>query len=64
MSKKLCFRGPFDKKTWQMRRNTVAISTTEPLQYLLITVEIITLENVSFSDIKNRKTVCLQIDCT
>ena len=30
----------------------------EPLQYLLITVKIIALEKVSFSDIQNRKTVC------
>ena len=31
---------------------------TAPLQYLLVTVEVITLEKVSFSDIQNRKTVC------
>ena len=31
---------------------------TAPLPYLLMSVEVITLENVSFSDIQNPKTVC------
>ena len=38
--------------------NTVAMWTTAPLPNLLITVKVIALENVSFSDIKNGKTVC------
>ena len=29
-----------------------------PLQYLLISVNVVVLEKVSFSDIKNPKTVC------
>ena len=41
-----------------MRRNTVAISMTAPLQYLLITVKVVALEEVSFSDTQNPKTVC------
>ena len=41
-----------------MCRNTVVILTTAPLPYLLITLEVITLEKVSFSDIQNPKTVC------
>ena len=41
-----------------MGRNTVAIRTTAPLQYLLITVKVITLEKVAVGDIKNPKTVC------
>ena len=36
---------------------------TAPLPYLLITVEVITMEKVSFSDIQNPKTVCEHIDC-
>ena len=43
---------------WQIGRNTVAMSTTAPLPYLLITVCVITLEKVSFSHIENPKTVC------
>ena len=31
---------------------------TAPLQYLLITVKVIALEKVSFSDTQNPKTVC------
>ena len=34
----------------QMGRNTVAIRITAPLQYLLITVKVVALEEVSFSD--------------
>ena len=41
-----------------MGRNTVGILTTARLQYLLNTVEVITLEKVSFSDIQNPKAVC------
>ena len=53
LSKKLCFRGP-----WQMGRNTVAISMTAPLQYLLNTLKVGTLEKVFFSNTQNPKTVC------
>ena len=31
---------------------------TAPLQYLLITVKVVALETVSFSDRRNPKTVC------
>ena len=41
-----------------MDRNTVAISMAAPLQYLLITVKIVGLEKVSFSDTQNSKAVC------
>ena len=40
-----------------MARNTVAISTGKLLPDLLITVEVIKFEKVSFSDIQNPKTV-------
>ena len=48
----------FGQTTWQMGPNTVAIWATAPLAYLLITVKVIALEKVSFSNIKNGKTVC------
>ena len=41
-----------------MDRNTVAISMAAPLQYLLITVKIVGLEKVSFSDTQNSKALC------
>ena len=43
--------------TRQMGRKTVAISMAEPLQYLLITVKVVSLEKVSFSDTQNPKVV-------
>ena len=41
-----------------MGRKTIAISVVEPLQYLLITVKVVALEKVSFSDTQNPKAVC------
>ena len=41
-----------------MGRNTVAIWMTVHLQYLLITVKVVPLEKVSFSDTQNSKGVC------
>ena len=40
-----------------MGRNTVPIWTTAPLQYLLITVKVVSLEKVPFGNIKNPNTV-------
>ena len=40
-----------------MGRKTVAISMEELLQYLLITVTVVTLEKVSFSDTQNPKAI-------
>ena len=45
-----------------MGRNTIAISMTAPLQYLLITVNVVALEKVSFSHTQNSKAVCLHIE--
>ena len=45
-----------------MGRKSVAISMAGPLQYLLITVKVVALEKVSFSDTQNPKAVCLHID--
>ena len=52
------FQRTFRQTTRQFDRNTVAISMAEPLQYFLITVKVVALEKVSFSDIQNLKTVC------
>ena len=41
-----------------MGRKIVAISMAEPLQYLLITVKVVALEKVSFSDTQNTKALC------
>ena len=41
-----------------MGRNTVAIGIAETLEYLLITVKLIALEKVSFSDPQNPKAFC------
>ena len=41
-----------------MGRKTLAISMVEPLKYLLITVKVVALEEVSFSDTQNPKGVC------
>ena len=46
------------QRTLQMGRNTVAIWVAAPLQYLLITVKVVTLEKVSFSDTQNTKALC------
>ena len=41
-----------------MGRNTVVIIMAAPLQYLLITVQVFALEEVSFSDTQIPKAVC------
>ena len=41
-----------------MGQHTVAIWMAAPLQDLLITVKVVSLEKVSFSDTQNPKTVC------
>ena len=38
-----------------MGRNTVPMRMAAPLQYLLITVNVVALEEVSFSDTENPK---------
>ena len=41
-----------------MGRNTVAILIAAPLEYLLVTVKVVALEKVSFSDKQNPMAVC------
>ena len=52
------FRRTLNQKRRKMGRNTVDISMKEPLQYLLITVKVVALEKISFSNRQNNKTVC------
>ena len=42
----------------EMDRKTVAIWMTAALKYLLIIVNVVAMEEVSFSDTKNSKAVC------
>ena len=41
-----------------MGQKIVGISMAEPLQYLLITLNVLALEKVSFSNTQNPKDVC------
>ena len=41
-----------------MGQNTVVIGMAAFLQYLLMTVKLVVLEKVSFSDTQNPKSVC------
>ena len=56
------FQRNLRQTTWKKSRNTVAIGMTATLQYLLITVNVVALETVCFSDKQNPKTVCQHID--
>ena len=51
------FQRTLRQTTWKMGRNTVAIGMAATLQYLLITVNVVALEKVSFSDKQNPKTI-------
>ena len=50
------FQKTLIETTWQMGRNFVPISMAAPLQYLLITVKVVALQTLSFSDTQNPKT--------
>ena len=58
MSKKPCFRGPLDRQESKWVEKLLQSSMAELLQYLLITVKVVVLEKVSFSDTQNPKAVC------
>ena len=58
MSKKPCFRGPLDRQQGKWVEKLLQSSMAELLQYLLITVKVVVLEKVSFSDTQNPKAVC------
>ena len=58
MSKKPCFRGPLDRQQGKWVEKLLQCSMAELLQYLIITVKVVVLEKVSFSDTQNPKAVC------
>ena len=55
---KAMFQKTLRQNTQQMGQNTVPILMAAPLQYLLITVEVVALEKVSFSETKIPEGVC------
>ena len=59
---KIQFNRSLPQKTWQKGPKTVEICKTLPSSYLFIPVDIIQLEKVYVSAMKNLKTVCLHID--
>ena len=50
------FQETLRETTWQMGQNFLPVSMAAPLQYLVITVKVVALQKVSFSDTKNPKT--------
>ena len=58
MSKMPCFRGPLDRQQGKWVEKLLQSSMAELLQYLLITVKVVVLEKVSFSDTQNPNAVC------
>ena len=52
------FQRTLRQRTWETGRDNVPILMTEPLQNSSITVKVVALEKVSFSDTENPKTVC------
>ena len=52
------FQVTLRQTTRQMGQHTVAILMATPLQYLLMTVKVVALEKVSFSDTQNPKALC------
>ena len=56
------FQMTLRQKTPQMGQHTVAIWMAELFEYLLITVKVVALEKVSFSDTKSHKAVFYRID--
>ena len=56
------FQKTLRQTTWQIGRNTVGISMIAPLQYFLITVKVVALEKVSFSDTQNPKAASSHIE--
>ena len=58
MSEKAVCQRTLRKTTRRMGRNTIAICATGPLQYLAITVKVVAMEKVSFSDKQIPKVFC------
>ena len=62
MSEKAVCQRTLRKTTRRMGWNTIAICATGPLQYLAITVKVVAMEKVSFSDKQIPKVFYLDID--
>ena len=52
------FQRTLRQRTWKIGRNNVPIWMIPPLQNSSITVKVVALEKVAFSDTQNPKTVC------
>ena len=55
---KAVFQRTLRHTTWRMGRNIIAVWMAAPLKYLLITLKVVSLEKVSFSNTQNPKTFC------
>ena len=58
MSKQPSFRGPLERQQVKWVETLFSIRIATRLHYLLITVKLIALVKVSFSDTQNPKAVC------
>ena len=58
MSKKLCFRGPLDRQRRMCIETLLESEWQHLFNKLLVTMKVVALENVTFSDTQNLKTVC------
>ena len=61
--KKAVFQSTLRQGTWKIGRNNVPVLMTAPLQNISMTLKVVALQKVSFSDTQNPKTVCSNIDC-
>ena len=52
------FQRTLRERTLEIGRNTVAVSIAAPLQNLIITVKVVALQKVPFSDTENPKAIC------
>ena len=62
MSKKPCFKGSLERQHGKWDLNTLGVWKAAPFQYLIITVKVIALTEVSFSDTQYPTTVCEHTD--
>ena len=58
MSKKPCFKGPLEREHGKSVETMFQSEWQQLLQNSSITVKVVALEKVSFSDTQNPKTVC------
>ena len=58
MSRKSCFKVPFDRKHGKRVQTLFPIWTTAPLPYLVIILKVIDLEKVCFRQMQSLISVC------